>query len=215
MARDVAACTAMLEVLADGFTATTVGLDDLRVALAWADDATPGVQARVNEAAALFPGVERIEFPQAQGHTRVFTHEVGEVHRALYDEHADEYGEDVAWKLRELCFSVTDAELAEAERVRASFRDEAAQLLDGFDLLLTPTQGFVAPTYEEAANDALRTHITRYTNPFNALGWPALALPCGPAEEGLPASLQIVGRPGADALVLAAGAAVEMALLTH
>jgi Asp-tRNA(Asn)/Glu-tRNA(Gln) amidotransferase A subunit family amidase len=47
--------------------------------------------------------------------------------------------------------------------------------------------------------------MIRFTYPFNALGWPALALPCGSAEEGLPASVQIVGRPGDDALVLAAG----------
>jgi Asp-tRNA(Asn)/Glu-tRNA(Gln) amidotransferase A subunit family amidase len=87
-------------------------------------------------------------------------------------------------------------------------------MLEGFDLLLTPTQGFVAPTYEDAANDQLRTGITRFTNPFNALGWPALALPCGTAEDGLPASVQIVGRPGADALVLAAGSALEKHLLT-
>ena len=38
-----------------------------------------------------------------------------------------------------------------------------------------------------------------------SLGWPALALPCGAAAEGLPASLQIAGRAGADGLVLAAG----------
>jgi aspartyl-tRNA(Asn)/glutamyl-tRNA(Gln) amidotransferase subunit A len=44
------------------------------------------------------------------------------------------------------------------------------------------------------------------------LGWPALALPAGPAEAGLPASLQLVGRPGDDALVLAAGEALEASL---
>ncbi|MDP9344361.1 MAG: amidase family protein, partial [Actinomycetota bacterium] len=92
---------------------------------------------------------------------------------------------------------------------RASYRDEAASLLEGFDLLLTPTQGFVAPTYEDAADDSLRLGITRFTNPFNALGWPALALPCGPAEEGLPASVQLVGLSGSDSLVLAAGSALE------
>ena len=81
--------------------------------------------------------------------------------------------------------------------------------IEGFDLLLTPTQGFVAPTYEEAANDSLRLGITRFTNPFNALGWPALALPCGPAEHGLPASIQLVGRSSADTLVLAVGQALE------
>lgn len=48
--------------------------------------------------------------------------------------------------------------------------------------------------------------------PFNTLGWPALALPCGPAEDGLPASVQLAGRPGDDALVLAAGEALERGL---
>jgi amidase len=44
------------------------------------------------------------------------------------------------------------------------------------------------------------------------LGRPALALPCGPAEDGLPASVQLVGRTDADSLVLAAGALLETAL---
>ena len=208
MARTVAGCVSMMEALA-GVPAQPVELGDLRVALAWTDEAQPGIRARVAEAAALFPRCERISFPHAQGHLPVFLREVAEVHEALFADHADEYGADVAWKLRELCFKVTDAELAEAERVRESFRDEAGQLLDGFDLLLTPTQAFVAPTYEEAADDSVRIPITRFTNPFNALGWPALALPCGPAEHGLPASIQLVGRSGADSVVLGAGLALE------
>ena len=58
----------------------------------------------------------------------------------------------------------------------------------------------------------MRESLIRFTFPFSALGWPALALPCGPAEDGLPASVQLVGRPGADALVLAAGRLLEAAL---
>jgi Asp-tRNA(Asn)/Glu-tRNA(Gln) amidotransferase A subunit family amidase len=77
---------------------------------------------------------------------------------------------------------------------------------------VTPTQPFVAHTYEEALDDRLRHRRLPFTNPFNALGWPALALPCGEAEHGLPASIQLVGRPGDDALVLAAGAALESLL---
>ncbi len=45
-----------------------------------------------------------------------------------------------------------------------------------------------------------------------ALGWPALALPCGGAEDGLPASIQLAGRRDADALVLAAGRLLEATL---
>jgi len=213
MARDVETCVAMTQALVQGFAPAGVELADLHVGLAWADDAQPAVRARVEEAAALFPRSERIEFPRGPGHLKVFMREIAEVHESLFAEHADEYGEEVAWKLRELCFTVTDAEFAEGERARASLRDEAAEALEGFDLLLTPTQGFVAPTYEEAADDSLRLGITRFTNPFNALGWPALALPCGAAEHELPASVQLVGAAGADDLVLGAGIALERALV--
>jgi aspartyl-tRNA(Asn)/glutamyl-tRNA(Gln) amidotransferase subunit A len=209
LARTVGACIAMMRALVPEFAQSVIpSLADLRVAVAWTEDADDGVRRRVETAAALFPHRKYIEFPRGQGHLRVFMREVAEVHATLFAEQPDAYGEDVARKLRE-CLAVTDAEFAEAERVRASFRDEAEQLIDGFDLLVTPTQGFVAPTYEDAADDSLRLGITRFTNPFNALGWPALALPCGRAEQGLPASIQLIGRAEADALVLAAGAALE------
>jgi Asp-tRNA(Asn)/Glu-tRNA(Gln) amidotransferase A subunit family amidase len=69
----------------------------------------------------------------------------------------------------------------------------------------------VAPPADVEELD-VRLRMIQFTIPFNALGWPALALPCGPAEDGLPASAQLVGRPGDDALVLAVGAALEAAL---
>jgi aspartyl-tRNA(Asn)/glutamyl-tRNA(Gln) amidotransferase subunit A len=86
-----------------------------------------------------------------------------------------------------------------------------AELFDQADLIVTPTLPFVAP---EAGQDEreLRGRLTLLTWPFNVLGAPALALPCGPAEDGLPASVQITGPPGADSLVLAAGNLLERAL---
>ena len=104
----------------------------------------------------------------------------------------------------ERCLAVSDAEANRAEQVRAAYRDSCLELLDGFDLLLTPTLQCVAPP-TWIGDLALRERLIANTLPFNTLGWPALALSCGPAEDGLPASVQLVGRPGADALVLAAG----------
>jgi aspartyl-tRNA(Asn)/glutamyl-tRNA(Gln) amidotransferase subunit A len=209
MARSVGECATMMQALVPGFEPSPVpDLSDLRVAVAWLENAEEGVRQRVEDAAAFFPQRERLDFPRGHGHLKVFMREIAEVHAVLFEEQPEAYGEDVARKVRE-CLAVTDAEFREGERVRASLREEAAERLEGFDLLLTPTQGFVAPTYEDAADDSLRLGITRFTNPFNALGWPALALPCGPAEYGLPASIQLVGRSGADALVLAAGLALE------
>jgi aspartyl-tRNA(Asn)/glutamyl-tRNA(Gln) amidotransferase subunit A len=85
------------------------------------------------------------------------------------------------------------------------------ELFAGIDLLVTPTLSLVAPPAGQDERQ-LRGELTSLTWPFNVLGAPALALPCGAAEDGLPASVQLVGRPGDDALVLAAGTLLERAL---
>jgi Asp-tRNA(Asn)/Glu-tRNA(Gln) amidotransferase A subunit family amidase len=208
MARSVAECTRMLELLAPGFEAQEpVGLDELRVAVAWTDEADPLVRERVEEAAARFPNRERIELPRGKGTASDFMREVADVHRGLFPEHADAYGADVREKL-ERCFEISEAEAQEAARAREPYRDRCLTLLEGFDLLVTPTLRFVAPPVGAISN-ANRDDMTRFTYPFDVLGWPALALPCGPAEEGLPASAQLVGRAGEDALVLAVGASLD------
>ena len=139
--------------------------------------------------------------------------EAAESHRGLFPEHADAYGENVRAKL-ERCLRVTDAELEAALRRLEEYRERAAEAIEGVDLLVTPTLAFVAPA---AIRDDLeiRDAVIRFTYPFNALGWPALALPCGRAEHGLPASLQLVAPVGQDAHVLAAGFLLELALATR
>jgi aspartyl-tRNA(Asn)/glutamyl-tRNA(Gln) amidotransferase subunit A len=140
-------------------------------------------------------------------------HEVAGVHAELFAENADLYGEDVRIKV-ERCLEVTDRQAEEAERRREEYRDAAEEALAGFDLVLTPTLPVVAPRIGEggAGDLDVRESLISWTFPFNALGWPALALPCGPAEHGLPASAQLAGRPESDALVLAAGRLLEAAL---
>jgi Asp-tRNA(Asn)/Glu-tRNA(Gln) amidotransferase A subunit family amidase len=207
MARSVTACTKMMRAL--------VRLEEreaghVRVALAWTDLAEPLVRARVEQAAALFPAVERVDFPLPGDLNPAFQVEAAEVHRELFAQDADLYGENVRRKL-EAAFAVGEAEVAASLAERESYRKRALAALDGFDVLLTPTMPMVAPSVG-IGDLALRERMISLTRPFNALGWPALALPCGPAEDGLPASLQIAARPGDDALVLAVGEAIEAQL---
>jgi Asp-tRNA(Asn)/Glu-tRNA(Gln) amidotransferase A subunit family amidase len=211
MGRSVADCAAMLEHLAPEFRSEqAASLDELDVAVAWTSLADPLVRRAVESAAALFPRGRALDFPLPEGIGPQFMREVADVHRGLFPERAEDYGENVRTKLGR-CLEVTDGEVESARRAREDYRVAAASALDGFDLLLTPTLGLVAPP---AGTDDLdiRERMIRFTIPFNALGWPALALPCGPAEDGLPASVQLVGRAGDDALVLAAGEALEAAL---
>jgi aspartyl-tRNA(Asn)/glutamyl-tRNA(Gln) amidotransferase subunit A len=132
---------------------------------------------------------------------------VADVHRDLFAEFADSYGDNVRTKV-ERCLGVTDADYERSLKVREALRKGAEAALEGLDLVLTPTLGFVAPPLP-VDDLEIREATIRLTIPFNALGWPTLALPCGSAEDGLLASLQIAGKPGSDPLVLAVGELVE------
>jgi aspartyl-tRNA(Asn)/glutamyl-tRNA(Gln) amidotransferase subunit A len=210
MARDVAGCAAQLRALVPGLAVDEgAELERLTAARGWFEDVDPLVRARFDEAAGKFAS-RPVELPFPVGTVPVFMREVGEVHRELYAEHADLYGENIVPKI-ERCLAVTDAEFAAATALRAEYERVMLEAIEPFDLLLTPTLGFVAPS-AEVDDLAVREHFIRFTYPFNLLGWPALALPSGPAEDGLPASIQIVGRPGDDERVLAAGIALEAVL---
>jgi aspartyl-tRNA(Asn)/glutamyl-tRNA(Gln) amidotransferase subunit A len=202
LARDVAGCVELL-----GIDVPSVSLDDLSVAVSWANDAEPLVRERI-----LSVRAEPVDFPTAANVSPAFMREVGDVHRELYPENAELYGENIRAKI-ERCIALGDAEYEAACRARAEHAERASAVLEGFDLLVTPTMAFVAPA-ADVVEQEVRGAFTLFTFPFNALGWPALAVPAGPAENGLPASIQVVGRPGDDALVLAAGLAIEAALKT-
>jgi aspartyl-tRNA(Asn)/glutamyl-tRNA(Gln) amidotransferase subunit A len=212
MTRTVEDSVEMLRVLAREFTpATLETLDDVRVGIAWLGDAEPLVRERVAAASERFPRRSHIDVARPDVDA-AFMREVANVHRELYDEHADLYGENVAVKI-ERCLAVSDSDAAAAARRRDDYRAELERETAGFDLLLTPTLPVVAPPVE-IGDLKLRGLLTRNTLPVNALGWPALALPCGAAEDGLPASVQLVGKHGDDALVLAAGERLAR-LLNH
>jgi aspartyl-tRNA(Asn)/glutamyl-tRNA(Gln) amidotransferase subunit A len=211
MACVVDRCARMMEALVPGFERQRLdSLADVRLGIAWLDEADPLVRARVSDAAACFPHKIALDFPRPDDDYALFMREVGDVHRPLFPEHADEYGDDVRVKL-ERCLEVSLEEAEGAGRRRDGYRHRALEATAEVDLLLTPTLPGVAPPVG-IGDGALRERLIRFTYPFNSLGWPALALPCGPAEDGLPASVQLIGKPGEDALVLAAGALLEAAL---
>jgi aspartyl-tRNA(Asn)/glutamyl-tRNA(Gln) amidotransferase subunit A len=209
IAGSVADCAAAMAALVPDLEPAAADVAGLRVGVAWLEHADPLVRARVAEAAARL-GARPAELPLPEVGA-VFMREVAEVHRELFAEHAAEYGDNVRTKI-ERCLAVPDEAYERGVAARAEYRERCAEAMEGLDLLVTPTLGFVAPRLP-VDDLEIREAAIRLTFPLNALGWPALALPCGPAEGGLPASVQLIGKPGADALVLGAGAALESLLL--
>jgi aspartyl-tRNA(Asn)/glutamyl-tRNA(Gln) amidotransferase subunit A len=89
------------------------------------------------------------------------------------------------------------------------------------DLLVLPAIPEPAPTLADATageGEAIAVRMGRFsrlTRPWNGLGLPVLAMPCGFAATGLPLGIQIVGRPFDEAAVLRAGHAYERATDWH
>jgi aspartyl-tRNA(Asn)/glutamyl-tRNA(Gln) amidotransferase subunit A len=211
MARDVQTCAELMGALVAGFEPAALhDLTDVRVAVAWTELADPLVRERVEAAAAHFPHATRIDLPLSHDTGALFGREVAEVHRELWRDHPDQYSDNVAHKMIQAMLT-TDAEADAARAVRENYREEWARLTTDVDLVLTPTLAMVAPP-AALGEEPIRNRMLQFTYPFNALGAPALALPCGAAEDGLPASVQVAGRPGDDGLVLAAGALLQRAL---
>jgi aspartyl-tRNA(Asn)/glutamyl-tRNA(Gln) amidotransferase subunit A len=210
MARDVAGCVTMMKALAPGFELHTVELSEIKVGVAWLERADPLVRARVSEAAA-FLEAEPVDMPLAEYATYpVFMAEAADVHRALFTEHSEEYGENVRTKV-ERCLAVSPEEVEQAQRARDRYLDDFNEAFGDYDLVVTPTLECVAPPVG-IGDLALRERLIRLTYPFNFVGTPVLALPCGRAEDGLPASVSLAGRRGTDGYVLGAGLALEAAL---
>jgi aspartyl-tRNA(Asn)/glutamyl-tRNA(Gln) amidotransferase subunit A len=211
MARDVAGCERLMRALADGFEPATVhSLADVRVGVAWTARADPLVQRQVERAAALLPLARPLDLPFPEGVYPAFAREAATVHADLFAAHCDLYGENVARKVA-WALKVPDADVDAARAARQLYRERIAALTEDLDLVVTPTIPIVAPPLG-IGDLALRERMIELTLPWNTVGAPALALPCGPAEDGLPASVQLIGKPGDDALVLAAGRLLERAL---
>jgi len=94
-----------------------------------------------------------------------------------------------------------------AQRLRSAMQREFADLWSRVDCLFTPTTPITAPRIGETAttiggqSQDVRLATTRLVRAINALGLPAVSVPCGADRRGLPIGLQIVGQPFAEALI--------------
>ncbi len=108
------------------------------------------------------------------------------------------------------------ADYARALRSVDVMRARIDDLMDTYDLLLTPTMA-VPPfpigqnPQQIAGKDVAKSAFSPMTRPFNLSGQPAASIPCGFSGEGLPIGLHIIGRRGDEATVLRASAAFEQA----
>jgi len=213
MARDVAGVVAGMTLLEPGFQ---VGSPAGRIGRIrpTGSDVDPRIDAAVDDALARSGlDITEIDLPGwlAARETCgvLLDFEAAQSNRVLTDDPARRalIGPNVLARLTAAADVTTD----DADRARARQRDwrealHAAVVRSG-GLLALPT----VPVYPPPLTAPPGLHFTALTNPVNLAGLPALALPI-PSGHSLPASLQLIGAPGAEELLLATGAVIEAAV---
>lgn len=113
---------------------------------------------------------------------------------------------------------IAGVDYVKAQRLRRWLRDNLVAALEGVDAFVVPALPVSLPERDTATLEVggrtlpVPGVLTRLTSPFNFSGLPAVSIPCGRDANGLPAGVQIVGRPGADATVLAVARRCEEVL---
>ncbi len=139
--------------------------------------------------------------------------------RALYEDpkKREQLKPESLWEIEQGLSLSADAVHA-ASVIRSRWFAHAARLFDRYDAIILPSaQVWPFPVewrWPQAINGVAMDTYHRWMEvviPASLIGLPALSVPVGFGSEGLPMGMQIIGRSGADARVLAIGHAYHVA----
>ncbi|MGI8552237.1 MAG: amidase, partial [Dehalococcoidia bacterium] len=160
-----------------------------------------GLDALKRQGAELVP----IDLPETQALRIVsgviLVQEATAYHERSLRERPHDYGEFARQRLL-AAYAYGPGAFVRAQQARRVLRRRFDAIFDQVDLLSTPTMPAGAPPLGVPAP-------VTFTNPFNALGWPAITVPVGLTSDRLPLGLQLAGKPWDDAIVLRAAHIVE------
>ena len=217
--------------LEKGIKGVHVGFDEVYASSGVAAHVVDAVRQGVHELERLGAEIVPVHMPSmdeaAGGWGILCAAEAAVAHEATFPSRAGDYGEYFRQFL-ENGRAVTGTAYAKANLRRAELRGTLHQTFQSFDILACPTTAAEAFAYDpekayggaDATSTAgaptafLRDSI-RFIVPYDLTGYPTLSLPCGQSPDGLPLSLQLVGRPLSEALLCRVGHAYERATEWH
>jgi aspartyl-tRNA(Asn)/glutamyl-tRNA(Gln) amidotransferase subunit A len=129
-------------------------------------------------------------------------------HHERLERHPDWFGEDVRERL-EAGRATTSAEYVLARQTQVEMKHRLGKLLEIYDLLLLPSTPSTAPTLALGNAPGNAPRLTRFTAPFNLTGLPAISVPCGFSEAGMPIGVQLVAGAWKEAKLLRAARTYE------
>jgi len=105
-----------------------------------------------------------------------------------------------------------DAYYNKARRVRTLIANDFAEAFENVDVVLTPTTPSAAFTVGEKMDDPIAMYLNDvFTVPASLAGLPAISVPAGLSEDGLPLGLHLIGRAFDEETVLRTAGVLEEA----
>ena len=128
-------------------------------------------------------------------HRVIMTVEAAAVHQANFSARPDDYAPNVRGVV-EAGMLTPAVTYMQAQRIRRRFRRDMEEAMRGFDALLTPSTATPAP------RDLTTTGDPSFQTPWTTCGFPAITIPSGLSESGLPLGLQLAAAPFAEESLL-------------
>jgi aspartyl-tRNA(Asn)/glutamyl-tRNA(Gln) amidotransferase subunit A len=185
----------------------------------------PEVRARFDESVAAVEragaGIEPVEIAHAPLTAAVYIHihaaEGSEYHARMLETMAERYTPTVRLRL-EMGRYILAEDYVRAQNARHVLVREVDAAIGDCAALMLPTMPIPAPPIGadtvriDGRDEQVRALMLRCTQLFNVTTHPAIAIPCGTTAEGLPCSLQLVGRRAQTDALVGVALAVEKAI---
>ena len=176
-----------------------------------------GVRALIRKAESLGAAIVNVRLPdldQLNAVARLLLHAEATAAHSANLAKRDMFGPDVL-ALLDQGRLISAADYVNAQRLRRKMTAAFNTVWKQADCLIVPGAPTAAPKIGQNQIEIdgvvgdVRLATTRLMRGINALGWPALSLPSGFGDNGLPIGVQILGRANAEKTVLEIGAALE------
>jgi aspartyl-tRNA(Asn)/glutamyl-tRNA(Gln) amidotransferase subunit A len=103
-----------------------------------------------------------------------------------------------------------DAYYSKAQKVRRLLRDKTQEIFDSYDLILLPTTPGTAFEFGANSADPIKMYLEDiFTVQANLTGFPAISVPAGTSQSGLPFGIQLMARRFEESRLLAAAKYVQ------
>ncbi len=212
----------MLEQIGRGIQGIRIGFDENYATKDIESELAEAVYASVKVLAEQGAEIVEVELPDMDEYVSAWPElcsaEAVLAHAATYPSQRDAYGPWFrAWL--DMGSKVTGADYAKANNLRAVCTGHLQKAFEGIDVLVCPSMSApphaVTPERLYGQYEARDPKFQRFTVPFNYNGAPTLSVPCGMNSEGLPLSIQFVGKQLTEPLLCRVGHAYECATPWH